>query len=146
MFHFSYSFIISPSLLEFISALALAEGGVTIACCKWVKNLYIKECTLLITSPEILSYNVKADSVFSVSWSHCKPLTCHWLQARFSANSMTHLCQKFSCNIFNIIVWMEGKPAREQLIVCSTVNFWSQTQREGSCFGHHPYLRQRASR
>ena len=58
MFNFSYSFIISPSLLKFILAIALGKRGVAIAWCEWVKDPNIKKCTLLIAAPEILSHNV----------------------------------------------------------------------------------------
>ena len=66
MFHFSNPFIVCSSLLKLVSAVALGERGVAIARCEWVKNPYIKKCTLPITSPEILSYNVNAGSIFTV--------------------------------------------------------------------------------
>ena len=50
--------IIGSSLLELVCTVALGERGVVIARCEWVENPYIKKCTLPITSPEILGYNV----------------------------------------------------------------------------------------
>ena len=38
-----------------------------------------------------------------------------------------------------------GNPPREQLSVCSTVNFWLQMQCDGRFGGCQPYLRQSAS-
>ena len=96
-------------------------------------------------APELLSYNIQTGSIFSVCWSLCKPFTCHWLQSWLCTYPMTYLCQKFSSVISILLCRIEGKPPQEQLRACSIVNFWSQTQRDGSCSGCQPYLKHRAS-
>ena len=56
MIHALNPFIIGSSLLELVSMVAPDKRGVVIAWCEWVINLYIKKCTLPITTPEIHTY------------------------------------------------------------------------------------------
>ena len=46
MLDFSHSLIICPSFFLLISFVAVGEGDVVIGVCEWVKNPYVKECTL----------------------------------------------------------------------------------------------------
>ena len=148
MFNFSYSFIISPSLLKLIFAIAYALGkrGVAIARCEWVKDPYIKKCTLPIAAPK-----------FSATMSRRAPSSL-FADLRISLSSVTgcgqgsvpgtpwHISVKNSAVISLIsLCRIDGNPPREQLRACSTVNYWSQTHREGSCSGHQLYLRHKAS-
>ena len=62
----SISRILSSYALLFSSSFPLCESGVAVARCERVENPNIKKCTLPITTPETLCYNVEAGSIFSI--------------------------------------------------------------------------------
>ena len=58
MLHFSDPLIICSPFFSFVLLVALTEGGVPVTLHEEAKYPYIKECTVSVTSPEIICCNI----------------------------------------------------------------------------------------
>ena len=56
--HFSDALIIRSPFVPLILHVALAKGGIPVTLCEGAKHPYIKECTVPVTSPEVICCNI----------------------------------------------------------------------------------------
>ena len=104
MLDFSHSLIICPSFFLLISFVAVGEGDVVIGVCEWVKNPYVKECTLSLTTPKALSFYVEPCSICDVGSAMVHRFSTEWLQGGLDSYIVADFTHEVCCYVSYLIV------------------------------------------
>ena len=136
--------MLSASLSPVSGRLRLAGGSGVSEC--WVKDLYIKKCSLIPVVPEALGADVKAGTVFCVGCGISECFTGERLQCWLQAHVMADLGHDICCEIPKLIMsdgWEASSRATESVIntVKSQVAArWSTLQKTIGCFIHRVFF------